>query len=367
MQRCNKCKKLRDEVIQDIELKIKKAIKGDIYSYDFSPEQDKVAFFTSSYKYENLYLYNIKSQDIFWSKRIPYRPFQHLRGTGLKQVIFLEDRIVGVISSTGVTYGQSFLLSFNPETGGTVAQVEKESRWTNAIRCKQRIVAGSRNGYIYSFDKDLKITEEFCLKGTDGSNRFAAPYHIVSDKDGDYIAFAYEQVLFLFDQELKFLWSKNISSGFKEFRFIGNSKFQQEKYIWACQALDIGNNSTVGQIKNAFRKKALQWHPDRHTEEYKVAAEEKFKDIVNAYELLTNISEEELSQELIKVGGEGFIVRTFVYGRIGKIGFLEESSTKHKFVAIFNNDGIDSIFDLTGIKREVLQSDIKDSDNLLEN
>lgn len=39
-------------------------------------------------------------------------------------------------------------------------------------------------------------------------------------------------------------------------------------------------------VKEAFRKQALKWHPDRHVEVSKADAEKRFKDAVTAYDAL---------------------------------------------------------------------------------
>ncbi|CAI4230512.1 unnamed protein product [Auanema sp. JU1783] len=53
--------------------------------------------------------------------------------------------------------------------------------------------------------------------------------------------------------------------------------------------LGIPNNSDDQAIKKAYRKLALKWHPDKHTEEKdKEAAEKKFKKIAQAYEILSD-------------------------------------------------------------------------------
>ena len=42
-------------------------------------------------------------------------------------------------------------------------------------------------------------------------------------------------------------------------------------------------------IKKAYRKAALKWHPDRHTDDVnKTAAEKKFKEVSEAYEVLSD-------------------------------------------------------------------------------
>ncbi len=310
MQKCSKCKRLKDTLIEDIEAKINGIIHGHIYSYDFSPDKKNVAIFTFSPKYENLYLINIESSKICWAKRIPFRPYGFCNAP-LKKIIYIDDKIIVVVPSSSAEHGFSFLYSYHITTGDSIAQFEIKGKWTNAIKCKQRIVVGCRDGFIYSFDKDLNLRNNFCIKNPDKdySNPWSvpSPFNIITDDGEDYITFSSEAILFLFDSEVNFLWSKNVASNLKEFKFIGNTKFQQEKYSWACQILEVDIKNSEEQVKTAFRKKVLQWHPDRHTEEDKKMAEEKFKEVVNAYELLSNISEQELNQELHKINGLNFV------------------------------------------------------------
>lgn len=47
--------------------------------------------------------------------------------------------------------------------------------------------------------------------------------------------------------------------------------------------LDIPRTATEEEVKKAFKKLALKWHPDRNPNNKK-AAEEKFKEIAEAYE-----------------------------------------------------------------------------------
>ena len=55
--------------------------------------------------------------------------------------------------------------------------------------------------------------------------------------------------------------------------------------------LGVSRTATAKEIKSAYRKLALQWHPDKVTEDQKVEAEKMFQDIGEAYEVL---SDEEL-------------------------------------------------------------------------
>ena len=52
------------------------------------------------------------------------------------------------------------------------------------------------------------------------------------------------------------------------------------------EVLGISKGATQDEIKKAFRKKAKEYHPDLHPGD--PAAEEKFKEVNTAYEMLTN-------------------------------------------------------------------------------
>lgn len=57
------------------------------------------------------------------------------------------------------------------------------------------------------------------------------------------------------------------------------------------QILGIASDATEDQIKSAFRKLSLKWHPDKWvngTDEEKKAAEDRFKEINEAYQVLSD-------------------------------------------------------------------------------
>lgn len=54
------------------------------------------------------------------------------------------------------------------------------------------------------------------------------------------------------------------------------------------EVLGVGRNATEKEIKAAYRKLARKWHPDLHTGKQKKEAEEKFKQINEAYEVLSD-------------------------------------------------------------------------------
>jgi DnaJ-class molecular chaperone len=52
--------------------------------------------------------------------------------------------------------------------------------------------------------------------------------------------------------------------------------------------LGVSKGASAGDLKKAYRKQALEWHPDRHQGEDKVAAEKRFKEINEAYQVLSD-------------------------------------------------------------------------------
>lgn len=57
------------------------------------------------------------------------------------------------------------------------------------------------------------------------------------------------------------------------------------------EVLGVPKSSTQAEIKKAYRKLALKWHPDRHqadADDKKKVAEENFKTLSEAYEILSD-------------------------------------------------------------------------------
>lgn len=51
--------------------------------------------------------------------------------------------------------------------------------------------------------------------------------------------------------------------------------------------LGVSKSASAEELKKAYRKQALEWHPDRHKDE-KEAAEKRFKEINEAYQVLSD-------------------------------------------------------------------------------
>lgn len=54
----------------------------------------------------------------------------------------------------------------------------------------------------------------------------------------------------------------------------------------ARKALKLGESATIPEIKKAFRKLSIKYHPDKCEDKDKTKCEEKFKQINNANEVL---------------------------------------------------------------------------------
>ena len=52
------------------------------------------------------------------------------------------------------------------------------------------------------------------------------------------------------------------------------------------EVLEVEKTATVEEIKKAYRKKAIQYHPDKNPGDK--TAEEKFKEAAEAYDVLSN-------------------------------------------------------------------------------
>lgn len=66
--------------------------------------------------------------------------------------------------------------------------------------------------------------------------------------------------------------------------------------------LGVSKGASADEIKKAYRKQALEWHPDRHQDE-KEAAEKRFKEINEAYQVLSDPQKKSMFDQYGSVGG----------------------------------------------------------------
>ena len=69
--------------------------------------------------------------------------------------------------------------------------------------------------------------------------------------------------------------------------------------------LGVKRDASQKEIKKAYRKLALKWHPDKHKEDKEVA-EEKFKEVQQAYDLIMKQKQQGYSYGGGSQGGFGY-------------------------------------------------------------
>lgn len=108
--------------------------------------------------------------------------------------------------------------------------------------------------------------------------------------------------------------------------------------------LEVTRTATPEEIKKAYRKKALQYHPDKNPGD--ATAEKKFKEISEAYEVL---SDEKKRQMYDRYGQEAFASGGMGGMHAGQGGFSSMEEALRTFMGAFGGGmgggGGDSIFD----------------------
>jgi len=68
--------------------------------------------------------------------------------------------------------------------------------------------------------------------------------------------------------------------------------------------LGVSKTASADEIKKAYRKQALEWHPDRHQAD-KEAAEKRFKEINEAYQVLSDTNKRSQYDQFGSTGPQG--------------------------------------------------------------
>ena len=110
------------------------------------------------------------------------------------------------------------------------------------------------------------------------------------------------------------------------------------------EILEVPRNATAEEIKKGYRKKALQFHPDKNPGDAK--AEKRFKEVSEAYEVLSDEKKKQIYDRYGKEalqGGAG--------GGPGMQGFSSMDEALRTFMGAFGmggGGGGETIFDFFG-------------------
>jgi len=102
------------------------------------------------------------------------------------------------------------------------------------------------------------------------------------------------------------------------------------------EILDVTREASQEEIKKAYRKKAVKYHPDKNPGD--VEAEKKFKEISEAYEVLSDEKKRQLYNRHGKEGLNGM-------GAGGARGFESMDEALRTFMGAFGGMGGDNIFE----------------------
>lgn len=102
------------------------------------------------------------------------------------------------------------------------------------------------------------------------------------------------------------------------------------------QILGVARDASDDDVKKAYRKLALKWHPDRHPEEKKAEAEEQFKRISEAYEVL---SDPEKRKKYDRFGKEGLHGQPFQDGQEFQPPAGTRTMSREEFEQMFGGEG----------------------------
>src|ERR1700733_500755 len=102
--------------------------------------------------------------------------------------------------------------------------------------------------------------------------------------------------------------------------------------------LEVSRTATADEVKKAYRKKALQYHPDKNPGD--AEAEKKFKEISEAYEVLSDDKKRQMYDRYGKEAVHGAAAG----GRRGG-GYESMDEALRTFMGAFGGSGADSIFE----------------------
>merc|ERR1719327_1652271 len=71
------------------------------------------------------------------------------------------------------------------------------------------------------------------------------------------------------------------------------------------ELLEVGRNAASDEIRRAYRRQALKWHPDKQDADNRAYAEERFKLVSEAYQVLSDPQKRAAFDQFGKDGMQG--------------------------------------------------------------
>ena len=97
------------------------------------------------------------------------------------------------------------------------------------------------------------------------------------------------------------------------------------------EVLEVTKTATVEEIKKAYRKKAIQYHPDKNPGDKE--AEEKFKEAAEAYDVLSNPDKRSRYDQFGHAGVSGAAGNGGPFGGFGGEGMSSEVAEEDSVVS----------------------------------
>ncbi|CAH0476927.1 unnamed protein product [Peronospora belbahrii] len=171
------------------------------------------------------------------------------------------------------------------------AYVEAVEEWRSAVEVHPEHFAMNKEFYLQLCTSEMRLkhfseARDACEKVVSYDNDNAQAFATLSEA---YIGLElYEDAVRSAKRALEL---DNSSREFTEKVAQAEAALKQSKTKNYYKILGVSRTSDAKEIKKAYRKQALEWHPDKHTdkdETEREKVEKRFLDIAEAYEILSN-------------------------------------------------------------------------------
>ncbi|CAJ1379284.1 unnamed protein product [Effrenium voratum] len=107
-----------------------------------------------------------------------------------------------------------------------------------------------------------------------------------------------------------------------------------------CRILGVDPKASQEEIKKAYKREAMKWHPDKQPEEKRAEAQKRFSQVANAYETLSSADKRRMHD----LGGGGMPGQApGASGGFGGQGQYSQASAEDLFRQVFGGAGFDEL------------------------